>query len=86
MVRLFRSLNLKDQVVEQIVERYFRVIRADRGGPREPASVEDELGMAPRAFLAMCDGKDFKTICREMGRRPDQVKRLQEGDRAGSWS
>jgi RNA polymerase primary sigma factor len=76
MIRLFRSLNLKDQVVEQIVERYFQVTGQVQRAEAILRQLQSELGMAPEAFLAMCNGKDLKTICREMGRRPDQVKRL----------
>jgi RNA polymerase primary sigma factor len=78
MVRLFRSLNLKDQVVEQIVERYFQMTRQIERAQAALGQLEAEIGMSPGAFLAMCDGKDLKTICREMGRRPDQVKRLKK--------
>jgi RNA polymerase primary sigma factor len=76
MIRLFRSLRLKDQVVEQIVERYFQVTGQIQRAESILRQLEGELDMTPEAFLAMCDGKDLKTICRQMGRRPDQVKRL----------
>ena len=76
MIRLFRSMRLKDQVVEQIVDRYFQVTGQIQRAEATLRQLKGELGMAPEAFLAMCGGKDLKTVCREMGRRPDQVKRL----------
>ncbi|MDF1555937.1 MAG: RNA polymerase sigma factor RpoD [Deferrisomatales bacterium] len=76
MIQLFRSLRLKDQVVEQIVERYFQVTGQIQRAEAILQQLGSELGMTPEAFLAMCKGKDLKTVCREMGRRPDQVKRL----------
>jgi len=78
MVRLFRSVGLKDQVVEQIVDRYFDLadrIRVAEGALRY---LESETGMPPRTFLAMCQGKDLRTICVALGRRPDQVKRMKK--------
>jgi len=78
MIQLFRSLNLKDQVVEQIVERYFQVTAQIQRAEALLRQLAGELGMAPEAFLAMCEGKDLKTVCRELGRRPDQVKRFKK--------
>jgi RNA polymerase primary sigma factor len=78
MVRLFRSLGLKDQVVEQIVNRYFDLGDDIRRAERALVGLEGETGMQAQDFLRMCEGKDLRTICLEMERRPDQVKRLRK--------
>jgi len=78
MVRLFRSVGLKDQVVEQIVDRYFDLADRIRAAERALRHLESETGMPPKAFLAMCQGKDLRTICVALGRRPDQVKRMKK--------
>jgi len=78
MVRLFRSLNLKDAVVEAIVERYFHLADDVRKAERALRNLEDDFGMKAGDFLKMCQGKDLRTICLELSRRPDQVKRLRK--------
>jgi RNA polymerase primary sigma factor len=78
MVRLFRSLSIKDQVVDRIVERYFGLVEDIRKAEGALRALEAEMGMPARAFLTMCEGKELKVICRESGRRPDQIKRLRK--------
>jgi RNA polymerase primary sigma factor len=78
MVRLFRSLNLKDAVVEAIVERYFNLASEVRKAERALRNQEEDVGMRAADFLKMCQGKDLRTICQELARRPDQVKRLRK--------
>jgi len=78
MVRHFRSLKLKDSVVEQIIERYFELAEQVRQAEQALERIGEEIGMAPAAFLEMWDKDDLRTICKRMGRRPDQVKRLRK--------
>ncbi|MBI5446154.1 MAG: RNA polymerase sigma factor RpoD [Deltaproteobacteria bacterium] len=78
MVRLFRSLSIKDQVVDRIVQRYFDLAEEIRRAEQALRAMSVETGMPPREFLNMCEGKELKTICRELGRRPDQIKRLRK--------
>ncbi len=78
MVRHFRSLKLKDSVVEQIIERYFGLAEQVRQAEGALKRIEGEIGMAPAAFLEMWERDDLRTICKRMGRRPDQVKRLRK--------
>ncbi len=78
MVRHFRSLGLKDTVVDEIVGRYFELADRVRAAERGLRAIEAEIGMSPQEFLAMWEGKNLRAICEEMGRRPDQVKRLRK--------
>ncbi|NOY46017.1 MAG: RNA polymerase sigma factor RpoD [Deltaproteobacteria bacterium] len=78
MVRHFRSLGLKDTVVDEIVGRYFELADRVRAAERGMRAIEAEIGMSPQEFLAMWEGKNLRAICEEMGRRPDQVKRLRK--------
>ena len=78
MVRHFRSLKLKDSVVEQIIERYFELAEQVKQAEEALKRIEGEIGMAPAAFLEMWEKEDLRTICKRMGRRPDQVKRLRK--------
>ncbi|MBI5017466.1 MAG: RNA polymerase sigma factor RpoD [Deltaproteobacteria bacterium] len=78
MVRLFRSLSIKDQVVDRIVERYFGLAEDIKKAEGALRTLESEMGMPAREFLSMCEGKELKVICRESSRRPDQVKRLRK--------
>ncbi len=78
MVRLFRSLSLKDSVVDQITDRYFELTDRVRAAERALRKLEAEAGMPPKEFLALWEGRDLKTLCVQMGRRPDQVKRLRK--------
>ena len=78
MVHLFRSLSLKDSVVDQITDRYFELTDRVRAAERALRKLEAEAGMPPREFLALWEGRDLKTLCVRMGRRPDQVKRLRK--------
>ncbi len=78
MVRLFRSLSLKDSVVDRITDRYFELTDRVRAAERALRKLEAEAGMPPREFLALWEGRDLKTLCVQMGRRPDQVKRLRK--------
>ncbi len=78
MVRHFRSLKLKDSVVEQIMERYLGLDEQVRQAEGALKRIEGEIGMAPAAFLEMWERDDLRTICKRMGRRPDQVKRLRK--------
>ncbi len=78
MVRFFRSLNLKDAVVDEIVDRYFRLADDVRRAEQALRGLEDEMGMKARDFLKMCQGKELRAICLELNRRPDQVKRLRK--------
>ncbi|MHB8763512.1 MAG: RNA polymerase sigma factor RpoD [Deferrisomatales bacterium] len=78
MVRLFRALSLKDQVIEEIVERYFALAEEARRAEVVLAALEADLQMSARQFLGLCSGKDLKSVCQELGRRPDQVKRLKK--------
>ncbi len=78
MVRLFRSLNLKDQVIEEIVARYIHLSDEVRRAERALRAMEGELGVGAHEFLKACRGKDLRTICQGFGRRPDQVKRLRK--------
>ncbi len=78
MVEKFRSLNLKDPVVDGIIGRYFALAEDTRRAERALRGLEAEIGMAAREFLSLCEGKDLKSLCIQMGRRPDQVKRLKK--------
>ena len=78
MVRLFRSLSIKDQVVDRIVDRYFDLAGEIRRAEEALRILQAEIGLPPREFLKMCEGKELKTLCRELGRRPDQIKRLRK--------
>ncbi|RMG90478.1 MAG: RNA polymerase sigma factor RpoD [Candidatus Dadabacteria bacterium] len=78
MVRHFRSLGLKDTVVDQIVERYFELAGRVRAAESRLRAIEGEIGMSAQEFLALWEGKSLRAICEEMGRRPDQVKRLRK--------
>ncbi len=78
MVRHFRSLKLKDPVVEQIIERYFELAEQVKRAEEALRRIEGEIGMAPAAFLEMWERDDLRTICKRMARRPDQVKRLRK--------
>ncbi len=81
MVRLFRSMNLKDQVVDDIVDRYFTLADETRRAEEALLTLERDLGMGAREFLSLCEGKDLKTVCQEVNRRPDQVKRAKKDAR-----
>jgi len=78
MVRLFRSLNLKDAVVEEIVDRYFLLADDVRRAEAALRGLEADVGMKASEFLKLCQGKDLRTTCLELNRRPDQVKRLRK--------
>ncbi|MDW7709131.1 MAG: RNA polymerase sigma factor RpoD [Deferrisomatales bacterium] len=78
MVRFFRSLNLKDAVVEEIVDRYFELADHVRRAERALDGLESEMGMRATDFLRMCQGKELRAICLDLHRRPDQVKRLRK--------
>ncbi len=78
MVEKFRSLNLKDPVVDAIIGRYFALAEDTRRAERALRDLEAEIGMAAKEFLSLCEGKDLKSLCIQMGRRPDQVKRLKK--------
>jgi RNA polymerase primary sigma factor len=78
MVRLFRSLSIKDLVVDRIVERYFDLANEIRRAEEALRVQERDIRMPPREFLKMCAGKELKLLCRELGRRPDQIKRLRK--------
>jgi RNA polymerase primary sigma factor len=78
MVRLFRSLNLKDAVVDEIVERYFRLADDVRRAEEALGHLEAEVGMKAAAFLKLCQGKELRAVCLELNRRPDQIKRLRK--------
>jgi len=76
MADLFRSLNLKDSVVEGIVGRYFEVAKEYKNAEARLSAIESELGMSPDAFLKFQAEKDKKTVCLKFSRRPDQIKNL----------
>ena len=78
MVRQFRSLKLRDVVVDEIVERYFRLADDVRRAEEALRSLEAEMGMKAAAFLKLCQGKELRAVCLELNRRPDQIKRLRK--------
>jgi RNA polymerase primary sigma factor len=76
MIVQFRSLGLKELVVEQIVSRYFELADEVRAAESSLRKIEETLGMPPAEFLALCEELSLRDVCHKFNRRPDQVKRL----------
>jgi RNA polymerase primary sigma factor len=78
MLGLFRSLGLKEQVIGQIVSRYFEMHTDIRTSLRALKKLEKTVEMAPEAFLKLCEKEGLRELCHRFERRPDQVKRLRK--------
>ncbi len=78
MLAHFRSLGLKDAVVERIVERYFHLADEIKRTERALRKINKTMDIAPEEFLVECDSMELKDICLKYSRRPDQIKRIRK--------
>jgi RNA polymerase primary sigma factor len=78
MVALFRSLGLKELVIDQIVNRYFQLAQEMRDAEISLKRLESTVGMPAAQFVALCDSASLRDVCHKLNRRPDQVKRLRK--------
>ncbi|TLN26310.1 RNA polymerase sigma factor RpoD [bacterium] len=78
MIVHFRSLSLREQVIDRIVERYFQLAEKVKATELALKRLQSSLGLPPREFVVLCDSQSLRDVCHRMNMRPDQVKRLRK--------
>ncbi|PLX41621.1 MAG: RNA polymerase sigma factor RpoD [Deltaproteobacteria bacterium] len=78
IVVLFRTLNLRDVVVEHIVSRYFQLAEEVKATEAALERLESTIKMEPLKFISICNAESLRDVCHKMNMRPDQVKKLRK--------
>ncbi|PLX46353.1 MAG: RNA polymerase sigma factor RpoD [Deltaproteobacteria bacterium] len=78
IVVLFRTLNLRDVVVEHIVSRYFQLAEEVKATEAALERLEATIKMEPLKFISICIAEPLRDVCYKMNMRPDQVKKLRK--------